>query len=605
MDRTGPTARKLLLGSVWLLVALLLPSALGAAPSSSHPGAVTNFNLTSANANISLAVEGTGGTFWEGSYYPSAGGDGALTFGSGSPWGSDALSVNDSATPGAILWGNDGTLGAHVVSSGTTSSTTGYVLWVTPNLRINETYTILPVPGHPGEGFVEYNASVTNSGPTADIRLRFYFDTQLNSNDGAPFFVPGIGEVQNETTITAAWPYIEDYDNYNTPTIVGLFSPLPGSPSPYLTQLTAWPLSSGSNWSYTTNPTQTVTSDSAAQFFYDLGTMSSGTTSYAGIEYGLGQIGSGGGGTQGSARINAVSADRSQYNPGQSFSDEVTIGSTRTQSTSSTVNLAVWGPGDTSPSVTQNQDVTLRASSSVYSVAFSYANFTGSMPTPTGLYQVVATLTINGYNVSTGSTTVSVIPFTIGATHSPATPYSNQSIGFTVQVNLASATYTTLYIDGSAVSTWAAGGGTFNFVSTPLTAGHHTYNATSHNAGTLVSTSVYSFNVVTWTAQNPHQGGTTSSSPLSGILLPVIVAVVAILAAVLLLFLFLRRRKRAPLPPAAAPPAAPPPAPVAYAPPPTAPPAYAPPPSVPPSPPPYAPSPPPYAPPPPPPPPMG
>ncbi len=499
LPASGPMPRGLpglILGLVTLLV--LIPATQGV-PSVSIGSAasVGDFTLTSQAANITLAVNGTGGFVWEGAANPVPPGDGALTYGGGYPWPSDALSVNDSALNGTIYCaqpGNSppwGDLNNFVVRSGALSATRGFVDWVTPSLTINETYTLEAVAGEPGLGYVAYNATVTNRGPAADIRVRFYFDTQLNYNDGAPFFVPGLGEVTTEVNFSSAWPFIEDFDNYSAPSLVGLFTPLPGSPSPYLTSIAEWPTSQGTNWTYVTNPANDITYDSAILFYYDLGTLGTGQSSSAGVNYGLGQV------SGGSLKVNSITPDRSQYTPGQAFSDEVVVGSTQNTSTSGTLSLGVWGSSGSSPALSLSLPITTRPESGGLA-GFTYLNFTGSMPTPTGLYQLVATLSVNGKNVSSANAVVSVVPFQIGATHFPSLPTSRENVTFTVTVNIAQATNTTLYVDGAAVQTWAMGSGTFNLVHTPLAAGTHTYNVTTHEppGNSRVSGGPWSFLVV-------------------------------------------------------------------------------------------------------------
>ncbi len=499
--------------SLLVLGVLLLAGAaqgVGAAHHARPSAWVNDFTLTSSTANLTLAVNGTSGYVWEGAETPVPPGDGALTYGGGSPWYSDAISVNDTSLGGLIYWGSDSTLGNFVARSGMVSSTQGFVAWNTPQMAINETYTLQPMPGVPGVGYTTYNVSVTNLGPTSDIRVRFYFDTQLNYNDGSPFFVPGLGEIVNETNFSTPWPYIEDYDSYTSPTLEGLFTPLAGSPAPYLTNIMAWPLSSGDNWTYVTNPLNSITGDSAIAFYYDLGTLSSGQTSHAGVNYGLGSL------TQGSLKLNSVTPDRSQYNPAQPFTDQVVVGSTQSLASTGTVNLGIWGPTGSTPAVDLNLPITTRVGTAG-APAFTYLNFTGNMPTPTGLYTVVATLIVAGVNISSVNAVVAVIPFLVGATHSPAVPNVNQPVAFTVTVNIVAANYSTLYLDGTAIGTWQPGAGSFNLVHSPLTAGAHTYNVTTHQGpgNTLVSGGPWTFVVNTASAQGGPLSASLSLTPQS------------------------------------------------------------------------------------------
>ncbi len=148
-----------------------------------------------------------------------------------------------------------------------------------------------------------------NDTVSRDIGVRVMLDTMLGTNDGAPFYVLGTGEVRTETE----WinppdllpQYFQVFDNFDDPTVFSMFSITGiGFSDPDHLILGYWP-KAGNTWDYTLGipPVDfldydgdgTITgscpdSDSAVMVYWDPVTFAAGESKTYGMGYGLGEM---------------------------------------------------------------------------------------------------------------------------------------------------------------------------------------------------------------------------------------------------------------------------------------------------------------------------
>ncbi len=141
-----------------------------------------------------------------------------------------------------------------------------------------------------------------------DIGLRIMLDTMLGSNDGAPFYVLGTGEVTHDTkfsTSTTIPQCANVFDSLSDPTITGLleFSGF-GYDSPVELIFGYWPDAIASGWDYSFDPDKSFLdhnndgvidgicpdSDSAVLAYYNPVSFSLGTSKTYAVRLGLGEI---------------------------------------------------------------------------------------------------------------------------------------------------------------------------------------------------------------------------------------------------------------------------------------------------------------------------
>jgi hypothetical protein len=158
--------------------------------------------------------------------------------------------------------------------------------WTLPG-GVVVTQTLTPIPYA-----VRYKVDVSNQGTGApDVRVRYLFDTQLNYNDGAPFYLPG-----EDLRLTTEREYIaptfrvwKDYDRFDNPTLVGegWFHP---DAVPDKIQFAYWQTSYYNGaYNYPVVSGRGVTGDSAVVMYWEFGTLQPGQSDRLITYYGLNQ----------------------------------------------------------------------------------------------------------------------------------------------------------------------------------------------------------------------------------------------------------------------------------------------------------------------------
>lgn len=128
-----------------------------------------------------------------------------------------------------------------------------------------------------------------NSSQAKQIGGRIMLDTMLGNNDGAPFRVPGIGNVTSEIELSGNEipEYWQAFDNLTTPNVIstGNFYRT-AAEKPDKVQFAYWGDIYGSSWNYTVS-NQSVTGDSAVASYYNPRTVLPGQSRTIVTYYGI------------------------------------------------------------------------------------------------------------------------------------------------------------------------------------------------------------------------------------------------------------------------------------------------------------------------------
>ncbi len=123
----------------------------------------------------------------------------------------------------------------------------------------------------------KYQATITNNDAAShEVKIRFMLDTMLAYNDGAPFIVPGVGNVTTEQEYNnPVFDYWQATDSLVSPTLTSNCTFSTGN-KPYKVQFVYWPDIYYIPFDYTATIGQSITSDTAVGMYWNLGTLSPG-----------------------------------------------------------------------------------------------------------------------------------------------------------------------------------------------------------------------------------------------------------------------------------------------------------------------------------------
>jgi len=123
----------------------------------------------------------------------------------------------------------------------------------------------------------KYLATITNNDSAShEVKIRFMLDTMLAYNDGAPFIVPGVGNVTTEQEYNnPVFDYWQATDDLVSPTLTSNCT-FNTSNKPYKVQFVYWPDIYGVPFDYTATIGQSITWDTAVGMYWNLGTLSAG-----------------------------------------------------------------------------------------------------------------------------------------------------------------------------------------------------------------------------------------------------------------------------------------------------------------------------------------
>lgn len=133
----------------------------------------------------------------------------------------------------------------------------------------------------------KYQATITNNDATShEVKVRFMLDTMLAYNDGAPFIVPGVGNVTTEQEYTnPVFDYWQATDSLSSPTLTSNCT-FNASDKPYKVQFAYWWDIYDVPFDYVITSGQSITSDTAVGMYWNLGTLSAGQSQNVIFYYG-------------------------------------------------------------------------------------------------------------------------------------------------------------------------------------------------------------------------------------------------------------------------------------------------------------------------------
>ncbi len=152
------------------------------------------------------------------------------------------------------------------------------------NISVKQKVSIVTNTGTGRDDIVQIKYIVKNNDTiNHQIGLRMLMDIKVGNNDGAPFRIPGIGAVTNETELTGSSipEYWQVFDNFSSPTIIAqgsLYDSL--SYKPDKIQICNWGGIQNNLWNYVVNTGSSI-SDSAIGIYWNPKTIAAGQT----IEY--------------------------------------------------------------------------------------------------------------------------------------------------------------------------------------------------------------------------------------------------------------------------------------------------------------------------------
>ncbi len=286
----------------------------------------------------------------------------------------------------------DSTMDTYVTQTPTAIGDSIKTTWTLPNsMDVSETLTLMP-------NTTKYHFTVKNNDVTShSVRIRYLFDTMLAYNDGAPFIVPGVGEVTTEREYTnPVFGYWKATDDLVNPTLTSNCTFVPGN-KPYKVQFAYWWDIVDYPFDYTITAGQSITSDTAVGMYWNLGTVSPGETKDVIVYYGL----AGAILEAPEIAITSLLTDQDSYSPGQNVSVYVDVGNGGDATlTNGQVAVTINNPSD----ITIFEDtssVTINPNA-VVSTNFTYEL---SVDATAGTYTVTAEVYDSGMNLLDSETT--------------------------------------------------------------------------------------------------------------------------------------------------------------------------------------------------------
>ena len=174
------------------------------------------------------------------------------------------------------------------------NATTNSSAFTHGDIIVTQTLSIVmnPQTGQPDAARIAY--TIHNDGATSHaVGVRAMLDTEINYNDGAPFRLPGIGAVENETSLTGAaipasfqvFQDVGDPDHVAAGTLTGS-----GTVTPDRFVVAAWDGIVGTLWDYTTDPQASILDDSAYATYWNPQPLGVGQERTYVTYFGLGDI---------------------------------------------------------------------------------------------------------------------------------------------------------------------------------------------------------------------------------------------------------------------------------------------------------------------------
>lgn len=135
-----------------------------------------------------------------------------------------------------------------------------------PNVNVSQDLTLM-------RNTTRYRLTVTNNDHASHrVKIRYMFDTMLAYNDGAPFRVPGVGDITTEQEFIPIFDYWKAMDSLANPTLTSNCTFVPGN-KPYKVQFAYWGDIYDVPFDYVIEAGQSITRDTAVGMYWDIGTL--------------------------------------------------------------------------------------------------------------------------------------------------------------------------------------------------------------------------------------------------------------------------------------------------------------------------------------------
>lgn len=174
-------------------------------------------------------------------------------------------------------------------------------IWSIQGVRVEQHLSLVnnPYTGRPDTTRIEH-ILVNEKGQVVTAGIRVMFDVEIGGNDGAPYFIPGAGNLTNEREFSAVDmpPYWRAFESPTfDPTLLKGQGLLTGgqATTPDRFIVARWSGLYQTAWDYTADPNQAFTSDSAVGVYWSPAELAAGATRRVVTFYGL--AGEGGGET--------------------------------------------------------------------------------------------------------------------------------------------------------------------------------------------------------------------------------------------------------------------------------------------------------------------
>jgi hypothetical protein len=187
-------------------------------------------------------------------------------------WSSfSSLRIND----GGVISDYELGQGIDPVSPPTSDGTKLTTIWEQSGVNVTEylTFVTNPASGYEDTVLIEYVVK-NNNLTSRSAGIRIMLDVMVGSNDGAPYFIEGNGQVtqQSEWSGANVPEYWISYESptFNPESVQGrgqLRGGIATVPDRFV--IADWPQASGTSWDYTVNPSDSVTNDSAVILYFN------------------------------------------------------------------------------------------------------------------------------------------------------------------------------------------------------------------------------------------------------------------------------------------------------------------------------------------------
>lgn len=195
---------------------------------------------------------------------------------------------------GADYWNLGSAVIGTLVSGPTNDGYTNTTVFDVAGIRVTQEVSIVAGGGTGREDTMLHKLTMVNMDEAPhSVGARIMYDTMLGNNDGAPFRVPGVGEVTTEYELLGAAipPFYQVFDDFVNPTVIAQGTLLGGSAvAPDRVVWAQWGYIVTTPWDFTINPARSIT-DSAVGIYWNPVTLQPGQSRTVATYYGLGSVG--------------------------------------------------------------------------------------------------------------------------------------------------------------------------------------------------------------------------------------------------------------------------------------------------------------------------